>query len=432
MPRIPVKLLSEWDVSHGTSLLISGSPWEDGEPFSARDIVSLTGLSNMLLVDSQKCMKDCVVAFIIHLSVLRRLDLSQRSCKETTLSELQQASFEDFFSSFSNICITIVEKMSFKELWDVFDLVDGRILRQIFGRLQTLALPLCIREEVRRFANIILQLTDVDLSESIPQCQLARNIPIDTLSLSANASESVPPSVLGFSHPALDDYLDPVKISTRVSADPQPAPNMKVFEEISHWHNARVPIDSSHKIQRKGYFANWRTQKLMASTIAYSASLTNSAGKDIHPEIIVSTSVTDHSSNEGKGTGKECEGVRGTSHRALHQHHNKKIGQRTGRQNALEEAQKIQAEKNKSKAMATWMAWNQRVQEFEAEMNLDSRCLRVIQYVNGLSTQHMAIVGGEVILYLCNCLAYMLLEAKKKRKRVPGMLESNETINTRL
>uniref|UniRef100_A0A1Y1K1W7 ATP-dependent RNA helicase DDX60 PIN-like domain-containing protein n=1 Tax=Photinus pyralis TaxID=7054 RepID=A0A1Y1K1W7_PHOPY len=134
-PRIPVELICKWEVRQGTSLL-DDSPWEDGEPFSSRDIVSLTGLSNTLLIDCRKSTKDCVVAFVIHLSVLRRLDLSQRSCKETTLSELQQSSFEDFFASFSNICTTIVEKVSFKELWDIFDLVDGRILRQILGCLQ--------------------------------------------------------------------------------------------------------------------------------------------------------------------------------------------------------------------------------------------------------------------------------------------------------
>ncbi|KJK73724.1 helicase [Metarhizium anisopliae BRIP 53293] len=411
-PRIPVEFICEWEARQGTSLL-DGSPWEDGGPFSARDIVSLTGLSNTLLIDCRNSTKNCVVAFIIHLSVLRRLDLSQRSCQETALSELQQSSFEDFFGSFSNICTTIVEKMSFKELWDVFDLFDGRILRQILGCLQTLALPLCILREVRKFTTLIYQLTHVDLAEAIPKGQLSSNVATPTAN---NASKHVSP-ILGFSHPALDDYLASVKISTTttVSEGPQLAP--KIFKEVSHWHNARAPIDPRHKIQRQGFFAHKRNQKLMASTIAYSASLTNSSGKAIHPETIVSLSVTELSSNESKSKGYGAED--GKSQRTGHKH--KKTGQGSGRRNALEAAQKLQAEKNKGKFMAMTASWNQRCQEFEAELNLDTRCLKVIKYLNGLSNQDMEIIGGETTLYLCNCIVYMLQEAKKRGKRMPEM-----------
>ncbi|KAK9443925.1 DEAD-like helicase [Metarhizium brunneum] len=409
-PRIPVELICEWEVRQGTSLL-DDSPWEDGEPFSSRDIVSLTGLSNTLLIDCRKSTKDCVVAFVIHLSVLRRLDLSQRSCKETTLSELQQSSFEDFFASFSNICTTIVEKVSFKELWDIFDLVDGRILRQILGCLQTLTLPPCILQEVRKFTTLIYQLTHVDLTEAIPNGQFSSNVNIPA----ANSTSKGVSPILEFSHPALDDYLASVKISTTASEGPQLAP--KIFKEISHWHNARFPIDPRHKIQRKGFFAHKRNQKLMASTIAYSASLTNSSGKAIHPETIVSLSVTERASSESKSKGYGA--VDGASQRACHQR--KKIGQGSGRQNALEAAQKIQAEKIKGKSIAMTASWNQRCQEFEAELNLDTRCLRVIKYLNGLSNQDMEIIGGETTLYLCNCIVYMLQDAKKRGKRMPEM-----------
>lgn len=310
--------------------------------------------------------------------------------------------------------------MSFKELWDVFDLFDGRILRQILGCLQTLALPLCILREVRKFTTLIYQLTHVDLAEAIPKGQLSSNVATPTAN---NASKHVSP-ILGFSHPALDDYLASVKISTTttVSEGPQLAP--KIFKEVSHWHNARAPIDPRHKIQRQGFFAHKRNQKLMASTIAYSASLTNSSGKAIHPETIVSLSVTELSSNESKSKGYGAED--GKSQRTGHKH--KKTGQGSGRRNALEAAQKLQAEKNKGKFMAMTASWNQRCQEFEAELNLDTRCLKVIKYLNGLSNQDMEIIGGETTLYLCNCIVYMLQEAKKRGKRMPGMLELNVAI----
>ncbi|KID83228.1 DEAD-like helicase [Metarhizium guizhouense ARSEF 977] len=411
-PRIPVKEIAEMEVSRGTRLSIC-SPWEDGEPLSSRDIVSLTALSNTLLVESGNNMRDCIVAYIIHLSVLRRLDLSQRACREAPLSKVQQSCLDKFFGSFSNICTSVVENTSFKERWDVFDIVDGRILRQILGRLRFLELPGCITTEVGKFATLIYQLTHIDVSESMPQCRCSKIANKTAI----NTGESVSPSVLPFSHPALDDFLAPVNMSTAVAKDSHVT--TKVFEELSHWHNARVPINPRHKIQQKGFFAKRRNQKLMASTIAYSASLANSAGKDIHPETIVSVPEAKSSSNEGKNKLRGVVG--GTSQRAFHKHNSKKAAQCSGRQNALGEAQRIQAEKIKSKASASMMAWSERSREFETEMNLDSRCPKVVKYLAGLSSQDMVIVGGEVTLYLCNSIAFMLLDARKKGKRMPEM-----------
>ncbi|EXU96040.1 DEAD/DEAH box helicase [Metarhizium robertsii] len=411
-PRIPIKGIAEMEASRGTRLSIC-SPWEDGEPLSGRDMVCLTAISNTLLVESGNDMRDCIVAYIIHLSLLRRLDLSQRACREAPLSKVQQSCLDKFFALLSNICTSVVETMSFEGRWDVFDLIDGRILRQILGRLQALALPGCIIAEVDKFAALVYQLTLVDVSASIPQCRWRKSAS-DT---AIDAGQHVSPSLLPFSHPALDDFLAPVNMSTAESNDSQVT--TKVFEEVSHWHNARVPIDPRHKIRQKGYFAKRRNQLLIASTIAYSASLVNSAGKAIHPETIVSTPECRSSSNEGKDKIRVVVG--GSSQRASHKHNSKKAAQCSGRQNALEEAQRIQAEKMKSKASASIMAWGERRREFETEMNLESRCPKVVKYLAGLSSQDMDTVGGEVTLYLCNSIALMILDARKKGTRMPEM-----------
>ncbi|KID96285.1 DEAD-like helicase, partial [Metarhizium majus ARSEF 297] len=400
------------EASRGTKLSIC-SPWEDGQPLSARDMVCLTAISNTLLVESGKDVRDCIVAFIIHLSLLRRLDLPQRACREAPLSKVQQSCLDKFFASFSNICTSVVENMSFKERWDVFDLIDGRILRQILGRLQVLALPGCITAEVNKFAALVYQLTHVDVSGSIPQGRCRKN----AKNIAIHTGQNISPLLLPFSHPALDDFLAPVNMSTAVSNDSQVT--TKVFEELSHWHNARVPIDPRHKIRQKGYFAKRRNQILIASTIAYSASLVNSAGKAIHPETIVSASGGRSCSNEGKDKIRGV--VSGSSQRASHKHNSKKAAKCSGRQNALEEAQRIQAEKIKSKASASMMAWIERSREFETETNLDSRCPKVVKYLAGLSSQDMTTVGGEVTLYLCNSIALMILDARKKGTRIPEM-----------
>lgn len=400
-------------------MLADWSPWEDGQPLTAREIVSLTGLCNTLLMDSRESMRDCTVAYIMHLSILRRTNLSQRSCKETTVNELKQAGLNKFLGYFNNLCTSIVENLSEKPRWDVFDLLDGRIFRHVFRYMNCLELPRCITEEVRQFAALIHELTGADISESISPCLF----PINNETKEANfgTGDSVPLSVLPFSHQALDEYLAPIKLTTNDSTEPNAA--SKVFQEVSHWHNAQVPVDVKRIPRPKGFFAMKKNQRLMADIIAYSASLANASGKAINPQIIVSIPGVTPLSKERKRIicGEEI----AKSKLGFHQHKAKKPCSKSGRENAQNEAQRVQQEKLDSKASVVLTSWNERCREFETEVNLDSRYLKATKYLAGLSNQHMAIVGGEVSLYLCNVLASMLLGAKRKSTTVSGELISN-------
>ncbi|KND87122.1 putative helicase [Tolypocladium ophioglossoides CBS 100239] len=304
----------------------------------------------------------------MHLSILRRTNLSQRSCKETTVNELKQTALNDFLGRVDNLCTSIVENLSEKTRWDVFDLLDGRIFPHVFRYLNCLELPRCITKEVRQFAALVHQLTGVDISESIPPCLFP--VSNETKETNFGTGDSVPLSLLPFTHQALDEYLSPIKLTTNDSIEPNSA--QKVFQEVSHWHNAQVPVDVKHIPRPKGFFAMKKNQSLMADIIAYSASLANASGKPINPQIIVSVPAVAPFSKERKIRGEES----AKSKQGFQQHKAKKPSSKSGRENAQIEAQRVQQEKLDSKANDVLKSWNKRCREFETEVALESHYLK--------------------------------------------------------
>ncbi|KAG6040949.1 hypothetical protein E4U41_006540 [Claviceps citrina] len=408
MPRSPFTSFSDMVLSSNTSSMHS-SPWDDGQPCSDRDHVSLNGLANTLLLDHEQHMRDCVVAFVIHLSVLRHLDLSQRACREVSLTISQQKSIDKFLSCFSNICTAFVEAMSPTESWDVFDLIDGRILRQIYANLPNLSLPGFVIDEVRQYVRLLDQSTKVDLSASIPDGNKDR-IPSPAAIL-AQSSPSF--SVLAFKQPILEGFLSDINLSTTQSVGFQPT--TKVFQELSHFHNARRPIDIKAKPQRPDARFSKRHQRLMASTIAYAASLTNTAGKSINPETIVSDTRLNPPSNKSNRSKQKIDD--GASKQASREPKSKSSADVGGRQAALKEASLIQARKSSETFKIALSYWDQLCRQFENDRDLDSRYRKVVKYLANLGGRDVGALKAEASLYLCNCLALTIYDARKKGKK---------------
>ncbi|KAG6161619.1 hypothetical protein E4U51_007000 [Claviceps purpurea] len=395
-------------------LLFDSSPWGDGLPCSERDRVSLVGLTNTLLLDDRQRMKHCALAYIIHLSLLRHLDLSQRSCTEITLPTLEQKSMDEFLSSFNNICTSFVENMIPSRNWDLFDLVDGRILRQIYVNLANISLPKLIIDEVLRYANVLRQSTQVDLSRSIPQYDMVRTSN-PAVALIDNSTSC---SVLKFSHPVLDAFLSEMSLSTQRSITSQST--LKIFQELSHWHNARISIDKKQIPKQKTLLAMKRHQRLMNNILSYSASLTNASGKTINPETIVSEVQMKPPSKKSNKVNRGVDGKAPklpTSHEPKH----KKPAASGGRQAAMKEANLIQARKSNELLKKALSYWNRLCGQFEHETDLDSRYRKIVKYLAELVDQDMSVIRAEASLYLCNCLALIIHNARKHSKKIDEM-----------
>ncbi|KAF4582000.1 DEAD-like helicase [Ophiocordyceps camponoti-floridani] len=392
------------------------SPWDQGKPLSASHVISLTALSNTLLEMSDDRSKACAAAYLLHLCALRRWPLSQRSCPTTPLSTDERESFDSFFAAFAEICINVVENLPVQETWDAYDLLDGRILRRFFKDLKSLAPSAAVADEAVKLAKRIHQLTKVELVKFLPQSFDGKTS--KTPEKDVNEPESAS-GVLPFHHPILERYLESVRIVTDEAEEP--AQSSKVFQELTHWHNAKRPIDPKHIRQPLSLKLQKRNQRLMADTIAYSASLTSASGKIINPETIV-TAIggnnplveSDSKTRPGKKVQQKPASSKGKNTKQV----------KSGRDKALEEAQRVRKEKLGDKAGAVMTYWDERCREFQNEQSLTRRLAKALKYLNGLSGQEMDSVGAEASLYICEVLASMIAQGKKTgaRESEPGLL----------
>ncbi|PFH60934.1 hypothetical protein XA68_18554 [Ophiocordyceps unilateralis] len=404
----------------------SWSPWDHGKPLSARDVISLTALCNTLLKKSDDCDKVCAAAYILHLCALRRWPLSQRSCPTTPLTTKEQADIDSFLASFADVSINVVENLSPEETWDAYDLLDGRILRRFFKNLKSLAPSPTVAREASKLAKRIHQLTQIDVSDFLP--------PSSDVNSASSSKQNEPENglasyVLPFNHPVLERYLEPVRLVANEAAEP--VESSKVFQELTHWHNAKKPVDPKHTRQPLSLKLQRKNQRLMADTIAYSASLTNASGKIINPETIVTLSAANNPPVEQDGKARAGKKVpskpvpsKSIPAKPVPSKGKNSKQVKSGRDKALEEAQRVRKEKLGDKAGAVMTYWDERCREFQNEQSLTRRLAKALKYLNGLSSQEMDSVGAEASLYICEVLASMIGQGKKSGVRVsePGLL----------
>ena len=378
------------------------SPWGDQEPPTVRDVVSLTALCNILLGDPSPDTKRAVAAYLVHLSILQGLELSKRPLGVTPLDKKKQTELDEFALPLYRICQAVLEteKSLFTLEWDASDLVDGRILRHVFLKLEVLRIPQSVIARLQQHTNCIWTLTKVDVSDYLPRPYVEAKVTMESLHGAARGEGKH--SVLPFNNPALESYLKDVHVDTTDS--PELGITDKVFEDITHWHNAKKPVDPKENHQKPLDFrARRKNQKQIASTIAYSASLTNSSGKSITPQSIVVTQ-PEHQGGKKARTMKleqPAQNGQGNSQKA---HRTKRV-QNSG----LTEAMKIENAKRDAKAKGALVAWQSRCSEFEREEHLVKRFMKTTRYIIGLSAIDFDTVGAEVTLYAINTLSKILL-----------------------
>ncbi|SPO02147.1 related to antiviral protein and putative helicase [Cephalotrichum gorgonifer] len=394
------------DLEQGEELLEDGlSPWGNKALLTSRDVVSLTTLCNILMNDSSAASRRVIAAYLVHIAIIRVSDLSQRSLDVASLGPEDETLLEEFIISFSRISIGVLEgndKLLSDLEWDVSDLIDGRILRCVLPQLEKLQIPGSLMTGIHRFANGLQILTGVDVSEYLPAAS-AERIVVGARDVAPQGNNQT--SVLPFTNPVIESYLEDVSVDT-VDA-PGLGTTDKVFQDITHWLNAKNPVDVKYQAPKpRGFFARKRNQKYMADTIAYSASLTNSSGKVITPETIVVTRSEPEQKSQKQKVIQQAKpstsGKPGSIRNAQ-----KAKG---GRESAKEESSKIEQAKRDSRAKGAVLAWQSRCSEFEGEHNLVKRFMKVTRYISNLAAIDSATVGAEASLYAINALAKILLK----------------------
>ncbi|KFA45643.1 hypothetical protein S40293_08914 [Stachybotrys chartarum IBT 40293] len=362
-----------------------------GLELSIRDQVALVACAAILSETPTTESKMHAAAIMAHNELLSHTTLTQRSYDEPeNLSNSPKDLFLKRYAEIANQIIIIMSKTHRLEGpdKDLFDLVDGRLFRHLTLRISC--------SSGKKFTiphwNLLDDLVDSSTLRDLPD--LYRQEPtggtMDSSHKSVDLVEKVH-AVLPFSHPVLDKYLDDVRLDTDTAREPNS--NSRIFQELTHWHNAKRPIDPKKQVQQPpGFWARKRNQKLMADTIAYSASLTNSSGKNIVPEIVVV-----QNPNRSGATAKVVK-------QKQPQKPTKAGKKPSGKQAALDAAKEKQVERSQSKASNVVRFWDDQCRSFETERTPVQRYAKAVKYLLDLSATDAETVGNEVLLYLCQCL----------------------------
>lgn len=357
-------------------------------------------------------MQEKVQAFLLHLAVLKHCTLLERQHWVGSQRCHSHPEDSEFLRQVIQISWALLEKDEWMtelnvvdENWDLFDAIDGSLFYFILETLRTAKwLPDPIIETWRHLWSIFRSGAGASFSEYLPDLMHSKEEPF------LRDSDGVQVSALPFSHPVLNDFLQDIKL--KESQGMQDKSFKAVFEDLHHWHNTK-PLLPTRRIERLGFFAMKKRQALLASIVAYSASLTNARGKLIDPEIIV---VKKDTAIDAKNKKAIANTVKANKDKENKKPQSKKPGRQGnkpgGKESALRAAEELRLQKDSTKRGNTTALWKKTCRELEKEHSLPARYLKALVFLTDRTKDDHTALGYEVHLYLCHILARLWAKAR--------------------
>ncbi|KAG6985319.1 hypothetical protein G7Y79_00113g101740 [Physcia stellaris] len=346
-----------------------------------------------------------VLAFLLHMVLAREMSLSARHLHPTKPE--QRAFIEDFLAVFSREASKIVKTARWGQTMksnsvtcDVVDILDGRLFIVTLGSLK--AIFNTVMSEPRltsSFSRLTQALEKLDCGQvDVSDMGLPSNPNDPKVQQSEIPFSSSTASILPFTSPVFDKHLASIQISVAGNRPPRPE-SARIFQEVTHWHNAKRKLDNkAYKEQsgREKSRALRRNQFFMAEMFSYAASLTNSAGKILDPEVITvgkakkaTTKMLEaNKENESKAKGNKNPGSKAGS--------NKK---NVGKQAMLSNIAASKAAKEDDVTEKTFKAWETVRRIFDSETHPASRYAKARSYSNDPASSKRKAVEAEVEFY---------------------------------
>lgn len=377
----------------------------DSDGLTGKEITHLLALAAILNRDSDQDTRRRAAAFLVHTAVISRSQLSQRACSDPAALDNEANIFVERICKVASDILKVWDNDAFTSgaKWDCFDLIDGRIYSHILERLPHLCLTEQVVSTVSRLVGILEGLTSINLLGYLPFPSQRPSTPQHEFPQSvAEVSD-----VLRFSHPVVDEYLQDLNVTT--VEDPKSTTRAQVFEDLTHWHNAKKLVDPKHRPATPNFYTRRAYQRYMAEVMVYSASLTNSSGKIINRETINVQPPGKNKKLENKPVLPWKEDLLKKKNQTAKPVNLKKKSGNGGQTNVHRTVQVPGNKKLEKRSESITNYWHQRCkEEFERETSLIKRYLAVTKYLSGLPKQDVDTIGGEVSLYICNTLAMLL------------------------
>jgi hypothetical protein len=345
-------------------------------------------------------------ALLAETGLLAEISLSDRLLDSVDIPQRIQ----DFIATFAKDARKLISSAAwhdeideYEPVCDVADLIDGRLLAY------------CVEHPSKTDRFEVLRKATQKLSgRDIPDVQSSSSAPRSTQG--SNGTDATSYALLPFSDSVFDEHLKPVHLKVSRSGGKADATSASIFREVSHWHNAKRPIENKTKSQLEkdpkiAKKALRRNQFFMAEMTSYAASLTNAVGKVLEPEIITM------GDKVAKLPPSKVENARP---KQAPRQSAKNIN--ASKQAMLADIAASSKRKEEDNAKQLYQAWGMVCDGLEKQTDLASRYNKARQYLNGLNTDiKRKTLGPEVRLYMLNCLLQMWISNCRKADKEDGI-----------
>jgi hypothetical protein len=391
---------------------------------TARDIVLVGAIREYAAQHGQPDSQH-VLALVVQSLALRSCSLSDRRCAPVKLDDDKAA---DFLQKICTIASDIVTDDALETpglTWDLYDLIDGRIFGSIVGQLASQKpLPDSISSEAKRLFEIALGPDGPSAWESLG----TSFAPVSDKVESDVVKQSIP-TVLPFNHPVMDEFLRDLNLAHTTEKSGLSSANHQIFEDLPHWHNQK-PV-ARKLAPAPGFFARKRKQKFMSDIMAYAASLTDSVGKVINPEVVIVKGHTAKAAPLKKVESKKPEPKKQESKKPEPKKIEPKGGKKgavkkgregTGKDAALSAAKTLADQAAHKKEQSVTRGWETSLKELDQQTDLVRRYINALKFFQSLSKESQGIVGPDVCLYLCNILVQQWNKAEQNNRKSLGIV----------
>ncbi|KAK5726136.1 hypothetical protein LTR17_013038 [Elasticomyces elasticus] len=379
-------------------------------------------------VPSSALPKLCCI-FLLHQAVIGNIPLSARRIHSTTGADGAQGVLRAVADVSESIIKGTTDLGSVDSTSDITDYLDGRMF------LQLTESPVTPTGATLQPFKKLLSAVELLGSRQLPALGDAAASKPHQNGVSNKSEEShIELAVLPFSNPVFDKHLEPVRLKTDESvAYDQSAQSHRIFQELTHWHNAKKPIiakvaptfASEKAASKAAFWAAKREQLFMAEMRTYAASLTNAVGKSLEPETIIvgaprsSRPVSDRTDTPSPADSEASDSTASTSKGKPAPKKAAGGGGKTAQKNAGKQAMlaKIAVDKAKKEGSASdkiVSAWHIVCKNLDADLEPRSNFRRAKEYLTGLQSTWRDVLEAECQLYMLNCVLRYWIDACRR------------------
>ena len=349
-----------------------------------------------------------IAAFLGHAALLEVMPLASRRLGYAVADAKSTSEIQHFVDESASIICSMLQDTGFYRTLksiascDLSDLLDGRLFSSVLACPEQ---PAASKGQIKAiFGEYAMALDHL----SGTRIELLKSTKAATQSTEPQSIEDqrLGSTILPFSNHVFDKHLAPIKLTTSSRKRESPEAG-RIFQEVSHWHNARRPLSKvappmtpweKKRAARKVNF-------FMAEMQAYAASLTNATGGSLEPEtvtvgpkILAEAQLDVAKENATPAKSKPSKPEQSSKSK------NKPSKKQTREQDmAVKRAEKDDLEANKTLA-----AWQIVRKNLEAEVTPARRHQKLSDYLRDRSDSQQRVLGAEIRFHMICDLVQIL------------------------